>query len=131
MKTSAIFPDAPKQPVDASDVATMQHAMMDAAESLTEMAGDVASALTVLEYDGERRKRALALIVREFLATGDSASAADTKGRASEAYGEALTKQAGQLEAAQAVIARREAARMRWETARSCLAMSRATISNL
>ena len=131
MKVSTIFPDAPKQPVDASDVATMQHAMLDAAEALTEMAGDVASALTVLEYDGERRKRALALICREFLLTGDSASAADTKARASEAYGEALVKLAGQLEDAQSVVARREAARMRWETARSCLAMSRATIGNL
>jgi hypothetical protein len=122
---------APRQPVDASDVSVMQRAMLDAAEELTQMAGDVASALTVIEYDGERRKRSLALIVREFLATGDSASAADTKGRASEAYGEALVKLAGQLEAAHDTKARHEAAKLRWETARSCLAMSRATIGNL
>lgn len=116
---------------DASDVAAMQRRLLEASDKLARMADDVARARTVQEYDGECRKRALALFVREFLTSGDSASAADTKGRASLGYGEELERLRAGYEAAAAVIARHDAVMAEWKTAQSVLSSLKATISNI
>ena len=95
------------------------------------MTDDVAKARVCREYDSDRRKRALADRVREFLVAGDSASAAETKGRASEGYGEALQRLQSDLNAAEGVIARYEAKKVMWESLRSNTALARSIVSNV
>lgn len=104
MRAASSLPARPPSPVDHNDLAELQKRLLELANELVQQAPDTAKARQVREYDGERRKRALALSVREHLKDG-SASAAETLGRASIGYGEQLDALAGQLEAAESTIA--------------------------
>lgn len=116
---------------DFSTIESAQRQLAQASEELSGMTESVAKARQVREFHSDRLKRALAVSVREFLAAGDSATAADTKGRASVAYGEALDQLSIQYGAAEAVIAKWEATRIHWESARSILSSLRAIVSNV
>lgn len=115
---------------DYSDVAMLQKRMVDAADKLSKMAGDLAKAKQVREYDGDRRKRALAVAAAPLL-TENSASAAETMARASDPYHTAMKQLAAELLTAERVIADHDAVRIQWETARSLLAMQRDMTRNL
>jgi hypothetical protein len=133
MNVREVFPPSapPEQRVDFNDLAALTTALILASDQLAGMSGSVAQARGIREYDSDRRKRALALPAREFIATGDSATAAETKARASVAYGETLDQLQMDLTAAEKCIADHEAARVKWESIRSALAVLRATSSNL
>lgn len=122
------------QPPPKSDFSTVEAVnaqLLDASDTLSSMTETVAAARQVKEYDSERRKRALALAVREFLIAGDSASAAETKGRASAIYGEALDRLSAELLMAEKTIAEHEAARVRWDSARTVSSSLRAIAANV
>ena len=123
---------APSRPAkaDFSTVESVQKALIEASEMLAGMTEAVAAARTVKEFSSDRRKRSLALSVREFL-EDESAAAAETRGRASVAYGEAIDAQAKELETAERTIAEWESARIKWESARSCLSSLRAIAANV
>lgn len=116
---------------DYTDARTLADQLMQTAEELAAMTDDVAKARVVREYDGERRKRALADRVREFLVAGDSASAAETKGRASAGYGEALDSLQRDLTLAEGILARHDAKRILWESLRSQTSLQKAIAANI
>ncbi len=130
MKAPVASPSRPPSPVDHNDIAELQKRLIELATTLSDMSADVAKARTVREFNGEQRKRALALAVREFL-KDESATAAETKGRSSVAYGEALMKFSEEFKAAEAVIAHFDATRTAWESVRSVLSSQRAIAGNL
>ena len=123
-------PEQPPAKADFSTVESVQRELVDASDVIASMTSEVASARTIREFASDRRKRALALATREFV-VGNSATAAEALGRGSMAYGEALDAQAKELENAERVIAENEAARIRWESARSVLSSLRAIASNV
>lgn len=126
-------PHNPQPPpkADFSTVESVQRALVDASDTLASMTSAVATARTIKEFSGDRRKRALAVPMREFIVAGESAAAAETKARASAIYGEALGIQQQELETAERAIAEWESARIKWESARSCLSSLRAIASNV
>lgn len=123
-------PSNPPPKADFSTVEAVQRQLVEASEALSALTESVALARQVREFAGDRRKRALALSVREFLAD-ESAAAAETRGRASVAYGEALDGQAKEYAIAERVIAEHEATRIRWESARSVLSSLRTIAANV
>lgn len=110
---------------DWSDTAALQQRLHEAAERIQAMAGDVGLAKHVIEYDSDRRKRALARAMGPGLAGGASAAKADAEARASEPYAKELEVLAKQHAAALQQVQEHDAAKVAWETARSLLAMLR------
>lgn len=84
--------DKSPQRLDHTDISALTEQLLRASDELAAMTEHVAQARQVLEYDSDLRKRALATSVREHLIAGESAAAAETYGRASIGYGEALDK---------------------------------------
>lgn len=123
-------PTQPKPPshLDAQDVSSLTTQLMQAADELARTTDAVAQARTIREYDSDRRKRALAERVREFIIAGDSAAAAETKGRASVGYGEDLDGLQADLIAAEKVIAAHDALLIRWKSLQSTLSCLKQTI---
>ena len=127
-------PRTPSPPPDRPDFSTVESVsqrLLEASDRLAAMTADVANARQIREFAGDRRKRSLALAVREFLIAGDSASAAETKGRASAIYGEELDKQARAMEIAERMIAEHDAERIKWESARSLLSTLKMIANNV
>lgn len=122
-------PEAPRP--DHNDVNALSERLLELAEQLARQAPGVANARTVKEFNGEQRKRALGLAVREFLATGDSAAAAETKGRASVLYGEVLDTLRAQWEEAEAAVAEHDATRAAFEAVRSVLSSLKTIAGNV
>lgn len=116
---------------DYSTIEGISQALVKASDELASMADAVARARQVRDYDSDRRKRALATAVRDFLSEGDSSAAAEHKARASESYG-AMMKQTGKdLILAEKTIAEYEATKIKWETARSLLSVQKQIVGNL
>lgn len=116
---------------DWSDVAMLQKKMADTCDTINQMAGDVGLARHVLEYDSDRRKRALARAMVPALAGGDSAAKAEAEARASEPYTKELNQLAKDHQNAEQVITAWEASKLQWETARSLLSMQKESIRHL
>lgn len=132
MRIATVFPnEAPR--ADYSDIAAVSQRLLEASDELGRMVDAVAKAMTVREFCGDRRKRSLALSTREHSLPGSNIShtAAETLGRASVRYGEDLEAQASQLEEAERVIARRDAVRAQWESARSVLSSLKSIAGNV
>lgn len=106
-------------------MAELQRQLAESCEAIANMSGDVACAKHVLEYDSDRRKRALAHGMAAPLAGGTPVSKAEAEARASERYGSELKQLGREFEQAEKVVRDYEAAKLRWETARSLLAMMR------
>jgi hypothetical protein len=121
----------PGSVADWSDVAALQRRLIEAAETINLLAGDVGTAKHVIDYDGDRRKRALARAMQPALMGGDSAAKAEAEGRASETYAKELIQLGKEHQAALMVIAEFDAKRLEWETARSLLSMMKETIKQL
>lgn len=120
MRHVPVNPMQPPQRLDYSTVEAVSARLIETADELSGMTEAVATARQIREFASDLRKRVLALSVREFL-VNDSAAAAESRGRASVAYGEALEKQAAQLRDAELVIAGYEACMVRWKSAQSVL----------
>jgi hypothetical protein len=110
---------------DWSDVQSLQQRLVESAEKLGVMAGDVGAAKQVIEYDSDMRKRALARATAAALAGGESYNKAEAEARANEAYHAELKTLAKQFQVAATVVAEWDATKVQWESARSLLAMQR------
>lgn len=104
---------------------------MESADKLSAMAGQVALAKQIREFESDRRRRALALATVPFLKAGDSHARAETEARATDEYRDAMIKLGAELQKAEAIIMDYEATKIKWESARSLLAMQRDMVKNL
>lgn len=95
------------------------------------MAQYVASARHIREYDGDRRKRVLAIAAMPFLKAGLSSAAADTEARASQGYADSMKILGNEFVAAEKALAEWDAIKIQVEVARSLLAMMRDSMRNL
>lgn len=121
----------PALTADYSTIEGISKALVAASDDLASMADAVARARQIRDYDSDRRKRALSLAVRDLLAEGNSATSAEHKGRASDSYQEMMKQTATDLIRAEKTIADYEAAKIRWETARSLLSVQKQIVGNL
>lgn len=110
---------------DSKEVYNLERRLEGFADQLTALVLEMGMAKQVIEFASDMRKRALARAMSHWLEAGDSASAAEAKGRSSHVYGEELKDLAGQLREAETVKAKWEALKCQWESARSLLAMQR------
>lgn len=116
---------------DHSTVTQAQIQLQRTAKALEGMAIELALAKQVKEYDGNRQKRILAIAMKIYLDQGESAAAAECKGRAGDYYFNAMTELAGEYKSALEVIEKYEAQRVLWESARSLLSVEKAKINLL
>jgi len=84
-----------------------------------------AQARQVIAYDSDRRKNLLAKYTVKYLKEDNSATAAEAKARADEAYQAEFNTQAEELQTAEGVIAKRRGVETSWESARSLLSFQR------
>ena len=118
-----IIPPTPQPVADWSDAAELQRQLVEAVEEIVRRASDVGLARHILEYDGDRKKRALARAMAPALKGGDSAAKAEAEARASDTYGAELVQLGKEQQAAQTCCLEFDALKLRWETARSLLSM--------
>lgn len=116
---------------DYSTISQIQDRLIEASDALDGMAEDVAKARQIREYDSDRRKRALSCAVMDFLKTGESATAAEHKARASESYADMMKARGKELEVAETIIAKWDAVKIKWQTAQSLLSMHKSLVTNL
>lgn len=116
---------------DYSTIEAISERLIESSDVLGHMADKVAKARQVREYDSDRRKRALSCSVADFLKSGESATAAEHKARASDSYAEMMKSRGAELAAAEAVILEWEAAKIKWETARSLLSVQKSLVAHL
>lgn len=126
------MPNIPTQPTaDYSETIAIQRQLSDCVNKLNAMAGRVALARHVREYDSDRRKRALAIAAMPLLKAGASSAAADTEARASGPYEAAMIQLGKEFVAAEKALAEWDALRIQIEVARSLLSMQKASMTNL
>lgn len=106
---------------DSSEVYVLEKRLSDTADSMARITKEIGKARQIIEFAGDMRKRALAKAVTPFLDQGESAAAADAKGRASYNYGEELKGLQAQLIEAETVRAEWDSLRIQFESARSLL----------
>lgn len=116
---------------DWTEVAGLQQKMIETVEAMSLLAGHVGMAKHVVEYDGDRRKAALARAMAAPLAGGSSAAKAEPEGRASETYAKEIAVLSRQHESALVSIEEYYALKLQWETARSLLSMQKETVKHL
>lgn len=116
---------------DHSECAAIQQKLIESVDRLSEMAQYVASARHIREYDGDRRKRVLAIAAMPFLKAGLSSAAADTEARASQGYADSMKILGNEFVAAEKALAEWDAIKIQVEVARSLLAMMRDSMRNL
>jgi hypothetical protein len=116
---------------DFSDGQTLQDRLTLAADKLSSMTGDVAVARQVVNFDSDRRKRALAIAAAPLLAAGNTNAGADTEARASGVYAAAMKQLGEQYAAAEKVLAEWEATKIQFECARSLLSAQKAAMQSL
>lgn len=121
----------PTDVADWSEVAGLQKRMVLALARMKAMAADIGAAKVVIEYDGDRRKRALARAMAAPLAGDASAAKAEAEARASESYSKELSQLSKELTAAMQLLSEYETTRLQWETARSLLSLQRETVRHL
>jgi len=135
MKTSKVFADSPQSHatgrLDHSDTVSLMDRLMAVADELGAMTASVAAARVVKEYDSDRRKKILAVSMREFIAAGQSAAAAEVLGRAGPQYAEQLQRLRHEMEVAEQALADFETKKILWESLRSSSALARSIASNL
>lgn len=113
---------------DNGTVLNAQKQLQRTAKALEAMALELAMARSIKEFDGDRRKRELAIAMKVFLDQGETSSAAECRARASDTYGEALIRLSGQYQSAIETIEKYESQRVLWESARSLLSVEKAKI---
>lgn len=119
------------QRIDHSDISALTEQLLRSSDELVAMTEQIAQARQVLEYDSDLRKRALATAVREHLIAGESAAAAETYGRASIGYGEALDKLKAGYTAAEQVRAEHDAKLTHWKSIQSALSCLKTVAGNV
>ena len=111
---------------DYSTIEQISARLIESSEELARMVESVAKARQIRDYDGDRRKRALSVAVADILRNGDmSGIAAEHMARSSDGYGEAMKMIGKDLVNAEQIITAWDAAKLRWETARSLLSVQK------
>lgn len=110
---------------DQDTIAQAQKQMQKCALDLQKMANDVADAKVVKEFNSDRLKRALSVAVEEHIFKAGSVSGAEHLARAGKLYGTSLNDLSEQYKAALRVIEQHEALKVKFESARSILAVER------
>ena len=116
---------------DYHEVIAIEKRMKDAARKLHSMAGEVGMAITIIDYDSDRRKNLLARYAVKHIKAGESATAADALARSDAAYKTELNELASTYEQAQATRKQWDAEYCSWDTARSLLARQRVTMDTM
>lgn len=116
---------------DDSTILQAQQQMQKAALALAQMSDDLADAKQIKEFNHDRHKRALSMVVTEFLSLGESAAAAEHHARASTSYGTQLHDLGEQYRSAMRVIEKADALRVIFESSRSLLSVERAKLGLL
>lgn len=125
MNLQSIHPTTPAEIADWSDTAELQKRMAAAVEEMERLSPEAGMAKHILEYDGDRRKQALARSMRAALAGGESAAKAEAEARASEGYAKELSQLGVEHKMAEQTLKSWEVLKIQWETCRSLLAMQR------
>jgi hypothetical protein len=118
-------------PVLETDSDTLRQAesqLNRAALELGGMAQSVADAKVVKEYNSDRLKRAFSEAVVDFLDAGDSAAAAEHRGRAHGAYKHQMDVLRQEYQTALRIIEKWDATKAKFEAARSVLSTERAKL---
>jgi hypothetical protein len=110
---------------DSQEIFTLEKRLQDLSDKLAGMVSPMGKARQIIEFSGDMRKRALAKAMTPFLDEGESATAADAKGRASFNYGEEMKRLRADLQESETVKSEWEATRIQWESTRSLLSMQR------
>jgi hypothetical protein len=116
---------------DHSETEEIAGRMKSSTRKLHELSSLVGSARQIREFNSDQRKAALSTEVVKFLKSGESATAAEHMGRASEPYQAKLAVLAKQLESAESTIASWSAEMASFEAARSLLSFSKETMRQL
>jgi hypothetical protein len=116
---------------DHSDITSIERRMKEAARKLHGMTSNLGMALTVMEFNSERRKALLARFAAPHLRAGESATSADTLARAEGAYDIEFQQLFGQYQEAVTQVKEYEIEKISWDTARSLLARQRETLKTL
>jgi hypothetical protein len=132
MKTNEVYPSPPAgQLADWTDVAELQRRMAETVEAMQAMVGQVAVARQIKEYNGEQRKRVLAVASFPLIKAGGSATASETEAKAGEPYRVALEQLGKQLVTADETLLTFDVLKVKWETCRSLLVMQREGLRQL
>jgi len=115
---------------DYGDIASFQRQMMEASDELSSMTEEVAKAKQIKEWDSERRRAALSVQVAPLL-IGNAVSASEHIARASSPYHSAMRELQLDLFSAEKTLARYEAVKCKWESARSILSMAKHIASTI
>lgn len=126
-----IIPQSPADVADWSDIASLQKRMSESVTALAGLAGDVGLAKHVIEYDSDRRKRALARAMAAPLAGDSSVSKAEAEARASESYSKEMMQLGKEHAAAAQTIQEWDAIKLVWETCRSLISMQKESVRHL
>lgn len=116
---------------DYSDSNAVAVRMKDSTRKLHQLAISVGNAKTVREFSSDRRKNLLAKYVARALKDGESATAAETIGRADETYQSELASLQEQHQAAETAIAKFTAEQCSFEAARSLLSFEKQSMRDL
>lgn len=117
---------APLQGRGYDDLAAAQAGMIEAIARMEWLIAPVGKAKAVREMHSEMCRMALADAAFPFLMAGDSASAAETKARASDGYKTKMRERFKTLEAAEAMIAQFTCAQAKWESQRTNASIEKA-----
>lgn len=118
---------------DYSDLTELSRALMEVTEQLLSAAPSVGAARQIREFSSDRRKRALALSVKDVLSIDPkmSAAAAENQARSMPGYAEAMAKLQAELKIAEVAIAENDALRAKHDSLRSLLSFQKSLTSNL
>ncbi len=125
MNLNTIVPKTPGEVADWSDTSQLQQRMIEAVQEMEKTAPQVGLAHHVREYDADRRKQALSRAMRAALKGGDAVSKAEAEARASEGYAAELAQLSIEHKMAEQTVTEFNVLKLKWETARSLLAMQR------
>lgn len=116
---------------DHSDIAEIERRMKEASKKMRQMASEVGMAITVIDYDSQRREDTRARYAVKYIKAGESAAAAEVLARAEPAYDEEIKALMSQKQLAESTKKEYETTHTSWETARSLLARQRETLKTL
>lgn len=109
---------------DHNEIESIQRKLVEMTDRLMVLSPKAADARQIVEYDGDRKKRVLALSMAPLLANMSSA-AAEAQSRASDNYAKAMSGLGGEFKAAQQVLYEWEQLKLTIEVYRSLLAVER------
>lgn len=115
----------PEHLSDAGQIAILEKRLAFYCRLLTESVNAVAKARQIKDFNSDQRKRVLSVAMKPFLDDGDSATAAETRARASDWHGEQLIALAAAYEEAERALVQHDANVACYDAARSLLALQR------